>query len=213
MYATVLHPPAVVDEFDYECGVVAALAHWCDPDGDAHIRVEDWPALSFLQENFPVRLEGCATVHLGGQLVHTLTGRVATARDSIDFLRGYAHGVLASDWGMQDRGTVYAYTYPHYLHHAYDEDTGRTLIKVGSTHRSAAGRVAEQTRMTPCPEPGILLRSWTTRRTASTERLLHALLEAGGDMRSQGHPGSEWFLTRLDRLDHAAELLGLRPDG
>jgi hypothetical protein len=210
VYATAFDIPHAGDQVEYEHGVIAALVHSRDPDNNAHLRVDWWPTLVFLADNFPVMYDKSVIVSLGSATTHALEPRRPSGLSTVDFLRGYTHGILASDWGMQDLGTVYAYTYPHYLRHPCEKDTGRTLIKIGSTHRSAAARVRAQTRLTPCPEVGVLLRSWPTRRMLTMERLMHAILEAAGDTRSTAHPGSEWFMTRLDRLDHAAELMTLR---
>ena len=42
---------------------------------------------------------------------------------------------------------IYVYSLPHYLRHPYDEASGRTLMKVGRTDRSAIKRFRDQTRL------------------------------------------------------------------
>lgn len=106
---------------------------------------------------------------------------------------------------------IYVYTLPHYWHHPFDRDSGRTLMKVGRSDRDAVRRFREQTRTTALPEDPILLRIYVTGPDSATvERQFHELLEAADHDRSTARTGGrEWFLTSLKFLDKLASTLGL----
>ena len=107
---------------------------------------------------------------------------------------------------------VYVYALPHYIRHPYDEESGRTLMKVGRADRSVIKRFREQTRTTALPEDPVLLRIYACGDDESTqlERSFHRLLEAADHDRSKARTGgTEWFLTSLRFLDEVALVLGL----
>jgi hypothetical protein len=107
---------------------------------------------------------------------------------------------------------IYVYTLPHYLRHPYDEDSQRTLMKVGRADSSVIRRFREQTRTTALPEDPVLLRIYPTTEVESIdkERLFHRLLEAADHDRSSARTGgTEWFLTSTKFLDEVASSFGL----
>jgi T5orf172 domain len=107
---------------------------------------------------------------------------------------------------------VYVYALPHYVRHPYDEESGRTLLKVGRADRSVIVRFRQQTRTTALPEDPVLLRVYPTAEQDSSrfERKFHALLEAADHDRSKARTGgTEWFLTSLRFLDEIATTLEL----
>ncbi len=107
---------------------------------------------------------------------------------------------------------IYIYALPHYLRYPYDEDSGRTLLKVGRSDRSVIQRFRDQTRTTALPEDPILLRIYVTtgEDAARHERQFHDLLEAADHDRSTARTGgTEWFLTSLRFLDRLAATFGL----
>lgn len=105
---------------------------------------------------------------------------------------------------------IYVYTLPHYLRHPYDDDTGRTLLKVGHSSVDAFYRAGSQGRLTALPEDPVLLRIYPTDSSAHAERTFHAWLRdadhASGRTR---RGGSEWFVTSTKFLDRVARSLGL----
>jgi len=108
---------------------------------------------------------------------------------------------------------IYVYTLPHYLHHPYDPETGRTLYKVGRSDRGVIERFRNQTRITALPEEPVLLRVYRTDETEKSgaiERQFHLTLEAADHDRSTARTGgTEWFLTSLKFLDQIAGLLNV----
>lgn len=60
---------------------------------------------------------------------------------------------------------VYVYALPHYLRHPYDEDSGRTLLKVGRADSSVIRRFREQIRTTALPEIPFSSASTVAKRT------------------------------------------------
>lgn len=107
---------------------------------------------------------------------------------------------------------VYVYSLPHYLRHPYDDESGRTLMKVGRADRSVIKRFREQTRTTALPEDPVLLRIYPCQADTSTglEQTFHRLLEAADHDRSKARTGgTEWFLTSLRFLDEIALVLHL----
>lgn len=108
---------------------------------------------------------------------------------------------------------VYVYTLPHYLRHPYDEESNRTLLKVGRSDRSVIRRFREQVRTTALPEDPVLLRVYVTNSDDAQrrERQFHDLLEAADHDRSRARTGgTEWFLTSVRFLDAVADLIGLQ---
>lgn len=107
---------------------------------------------------------------------------------------------------------IYVYSLPHYIRYPYDEDSGRTLLKVGRADRSVIRRFREQVRTTALPEDPVLLRVYETGAadTSEKEKVFHRLLEAADHDRSKARTGgTEWFLTSLRFLDEVALVLGL----
>jgi hypothetical protein len=114
------------------------------------------------------------------------------------------------DRALRNASGVYAYTLPHYLKYPWDESSGHTLLKVGSTTRGAWQRIVEQVRTTAIPEEPLLLRVYLTDTPEETERVFHRLLDAAGHERSGTKiAGIEWFSTTLVFLDEIAATLGL----
>lgn len=107
---------------------------------------------------------------------------------------------------------IYVYALPHYIRYPYDEESGRTLMKVGMSNRSVLQRFSQQTRTTALPEDPVLLRIYPTQGEtgAASERQFHTLLEAADHERSRARTGgTEWFLTTLRFLDAIANTVGL----
>jgi hypothetical protein len=107
---------------------------------------------------------------------------------------------------------VYVYALPHYLRHPYDEESGRTLLKVGMANRSVIKRFRDQIRTTALPEEPVLLRVYPCPEEAShaTEATFHRLLVAADHDRSKARTGgTEWFLSSTRFLDEVASTLGL----
>jgi hypothetical protein len=107
---------------------------------------------------------------------------------------------------------IYAYVLPHYLRYPFDEDTGRTLIKVGRSDSDVIQRFRAQTRTTALPEEPILLRIYRTdgRSNAEIESDFHRLLEAADHARSAARTaGREWFVTSTKFLDELARIMRL----
>lgn len=107
---------------------------------------------------------------------------------------------------------IYVYALPHYLRYPYDEESNRTLLKVGRSDRSVIRRFREQVRTTALPEDPILLRIYVTPEEDAVrrERQFHDLLEAADHARSRARTGgTEWFLTSLRFLDTVADTIGL----
>ena len=110
---------------------------------------------------------------------------------------------------------VYVYTLPHYWDCPYDQETGRTLMKVGYSDRDVIKRFRSQTRITALPEEPILLRVYPAKEglARQIEQEFHQRLKASGHERdAAGTAGREWFLTDLDFLDDLAIELGLEVD-
>lgn len=107
---------------------------------------------------------------------------------------------------------IYVYSLPHYIRYPYDEESGRTLLKVGRADRSVIRRFRDQVRTTALPEDPVLLRVYETGAadTLDKERTFHRLLEAADHDRSTARTGgTEWFLTSLRFLDEIALTLGM----
>jgi hypothetical protein len=109
---------------------------------------------------------------------------------------------------------IYVYALPHYLRYPYDQDSGRTLLKVGRSDRDVIERFRSQTRTTALPEEPVLLRVYPVEVGAPSmevERTFHRLLEAADHDRSQARTGgTEWFLTSVRFLDEIANTLRLK---
>jgi hypothetical protein len=107
---------------------------------------------------------------------------------------------------------VYVYALPHYLRHPYDEESGRTLLKVGMANRSVIKRFRDQVRTTALPEEPVLLRVYPCSEESShaTEATFHRILVAADHDRSKARTGgTEWFLSSTRFLDEVASTLGL----
>lgn len=115
---------------------------------------------------------------------------------------------------VEEAGTpgVYVYALPHYLRHPFDEESGRTLLKVGRADSSVIARFRQQTRTTALPEDPVLLRVYPCIQgdSLAREQLFHALLEAADHDRSTARTGgTEWFLTSTKFLDAIAKSQGM----
>jgi hypothetical protein len=114
----------------------------------------------------------------------------------------------------EERGEpgVYVYSLPHYIRYPYDEESGRTLLKVGKSDRDMIRRFREQVRTTALPEDPVLLRIYPMDQGMATEKekVFHRLLEAADHDRSKARTGgTEWFLTTTKFLDEVARTLDL----
>ena len=137
--------------------------------------------------------------------------KTASAQEAIEIEDRQAREETAR---AEERGVpgIYVYSLPHYIRHPYEEDSGRTLLKVGRADRDVIRRFREQTRTTALPEDPVLLRVYAceTAEANAKERTFHRLLEAADHERSKARTGgTEWFLTSLRFLDEVAAVLGL----
>jgi hypothetical protein len=105
---------------------------------------------------------------------------------------------------------VYVYTLPHYLKHRVDEESGKTLLKVGHSAKDAYYRADSAGRLTALPEEPILLRIYPSAASAATEKQFHAWLNAAdhNGVRTR-RAGAEWFVTSTKFLDRIAQALDL----
>lgn len=149
------------------------------------------------------------------QLREELAKFEATARSRADDPEAEAAEVnkaVAKSEKAENSGVpgIYVYTLPHYLKHRIDEETGKTLLKVGHSAKDAHYRAGSAGRLTALPEDPILLRIYPAAESATTEKEFHAWLRdadhAGGRTR---RGGSEWFVTSTKFLDRIATALGL----
>lgn len=105
---------------------------------------------------------------------------------------------------------VYVYTLPHYLKHRVDEETGKTLLKVGHSTRDVYYRAGAAGRLTALPEEPILLRIYPATESAATEKQFHAWLNAADHSGTRTRrAGAEWFVTSTKFLDRIAEALNI----
>lgn len=125
-------------------------------------------------------------------------------------------GVVKQSKLLQKKSTpgIYVYSLMHYLRFPYDQNTGRTLMKVGRSDRDVIKRFKEQVRTTALPEEPILLRIYEDEKGSlqllEVEKKFHALLEAADHDRSAARTGgTEWFLTSLKFLDEIGSTLSL----
>ena len=118
---------------------------------------------------------------------------------------------------------IYVYGLPHYIRYPYDEDSGRTLLKVGRSDRDVIQRFRSQTRITALPEEPVLLRVFPISSEASSvdvERTFHRLLEAADHDRSRARTGGtsgssrvsdSWTRLQACSTSRAARLSTLQP--
>lgn len=105
---------------------------------------------------------------------------------------------------------VYVYTLPHYLKYPVDEESGRTLLKVGHSARDAYYRAGSQKRLTALPEEPILLRIYPAKASSEAEAEFHGWLRDADHPNGRGRrSGSEWFVTSTKFLDRIARSLTL----
>lgn len=119
---------------------------------------------------------------------------------------------VAKSKAAEDDGTpgVYVYTLPHYLKHRIDEETGKTLLKVGHSARDAYYRAGSAGRLTALPEDPILLRIYPAAESAAAEKQFHAWLTAADHAGTRTkRAGAEWFVTSTKFLDRVAQALDL----
>jgi CRP-like cAMP-binding protein len=127
-----------------------------------------------------------------------------------DALAVEERNAIAATVAVEEAGTpgVYVYVLPHYLRHPFDEESGRTLLKVGRADSSVIARFRHQTRTTALPEDPVLLRVYPCDKGESLAREahFHTLLEAADHDRSTARTGgTEWFLTSTKFLDAIAK--------
>jgi hypothetical protein len=105
---------------------------------------------------------------------------------------------------------VYVYTLPHYIKHPFDDDTGKTLLKVGHSSKDAYYRAGSAGRLTALPEDPILLRIYPVEESAAREKDFHAWLRDADHLGARSRRGgAEWFVTSTKFLDRVAKALGL----
>lgn len=112
----------------------------------------------------------------------------------------------------EEAGTpgIYVYTLPHYLKHPFDDETGKTLLKVGHSSKDAYYRAGSAGRLTALPEDPILLRIYPVEESAAREREFHAWLRDADHLGARSRRGgSEWFVTSTKFLDRVAKAMGL----
>ena len=116
------------------------------------------------------------------------------------------------------RPGIYVYTLPHYyycpIEPSNDDDLNdRTYFKVGQSERDAEKRVKNQST-TALPEPPLVLRIYSPKEnngdTPKIEKKLHKILRAANHKQNREKgAGKEWFLTSLEFLDTATEIMDL----
>ena len=105
---------------------------------------------------------------------------------------------------------IYVYTLTHYLRYPLDQDSGKTLLKVGHSSTDAFYRASSQGRLTALPEDPILLRIYPVDASAAAEREFHDWLRDADHAPSRARRGgSEWFVTSTKFLDRVAKSKGL----
>ena len=97
------------------------------------------------------------TLDLDEQLRDDLTKFEATVRSRAEDPEAEAEEVnkaVAKTEEAEKAGTpgIYVYTLPHYLKHRIDEETGKTLLKVGHSASDAYYRAGSAGRLTALPE-------------------------------------------------------------
>jgi len=154
------------------------------------------------------------------QYLDALLQRLSERADNQDSLDVEERDFAAESERLQEtlgrRSGVYVYSFPTYLRNVRMTDPDRWLFKIGKSDGAVLERVLQQS--TGMPEAPVLLRLYVhkTLRPIKVEEKLHlALLAAGHESvrtldqkRSKNHGAREWFATRLEFLDHLAELLG-----
>lgn len=155
------------------------------------------------------------TLPLEQQLRDDLTRFEATVRSRAEDPEAEAEEVskaVAKTEAAENAGVpgIYVYTLPHYLKHRIDEETGKTLLKVGHSARDAYYRAGSAGRLTALPEDPILLRIYPAQESAAREKDFHAWLrDADHSTGRTRRAGSEWFVTSTKFLDRIAASLGL----
>lgn len=105
---------------------------------------------------------------------------------------------------------IYVYTLPHYLKHPFDDETGKTLLKVGHSSKDAYYRAGSAGRLTALPEDPILLRIYPVEESAAREKEFHAWLRDADHLGARSRRGgSEWFVSSTKFLDRVAKAMGL----
>lgn len=162
-------------------------------------RVRKWLKSQPLSENLRVALEEQRAA------LESVTENRATREQEEDDAAAITKRVV-----NQGEPGIYVYTLPHYIWHRYDEETGKTLLKVGHSSRDTLGRFTEQTRVTALPEDPVLLRVYPVEDSARVEREFHAWLrDADHASPNTRRGGSEWFVTSTRFLDRIARSLEL----
>ena len=119
--------------------------------------------------------------------------------------------VRASKKAVSD-GTpgIYVYTLPHYLNYRIEQDTGKTLLKVGHSSKDVYYRTESQGRLTALPEEPILLRVYPANEARNAENEFKAWLKDADHAQPESRrAGSEWYITSTKFLDRVASSLGL----
>jgi len=162
-------------------------------------RVRKWLKTLGMSDDLRRDLEG-----LGERLTEKAGDLVARQQEDVS-------AVVASE-NAEAKGTpgIYVYTLPHYLLHPVDQDTGKTLLKVGHSSHDAYYRAGSAGRLTALPEEPILLRIYPVAESAATEREFHSWLRDADRLGTRTRSaGSEWFLTSTKFLDRIAKSLRL----
>jgi hypothetical protein len=186
---------------------IEALVNGAVPNGPTYARVDVGVIRRWLGSK-PMSAELTEVLAAQLRLLEQIAGgpkRVGLTKQTSDQL-----AVSRSAETSRDAG-VYVYGLPHYLAHPVDEESQRTLLKVGHSSVDVFDRVASQRRTTALPEDPILLRIYPCESTARVEAEFHAWLSQAGHLRpgATTQAGTEWFLTTVDYLDDIATQLGL----
>jgi len=98
-------------------------------------------------------------------------------------------------------GSLYAYYFPAYLN-----PFGAFPIKVGMSAGPYQARIASQLG-TSNPELPVVHRVHRTDRPSVLERYVHSALTIQGHWMDEA-PGTEWFMTRPEQIDHLLRAVG-----
>ena len=100
---------------------------------------------------------------------------------------------------------IYVYTYPIYLSNPIDNETGKTLFKIGRSD-NVPERLESQ-RRTEYPEDLKVIRVYPTNNAVKVEKQVQGVLRALGRHHSTSGSGTEWYLTNPQELDEMVGLL------
>ena len=141
-----------------------------------------------------------------------LESKLMSRADDTSAQKQELESAVAASADAEAAGTpgTYVYTLPHYLKHPVDDETGKTLLKVGHSSKDAYYRAGSAGRLTALPEDPILLRIYPVAESAAREKEFHAWLRDADHVGARTRRGgSEWFVTSTKFLDRVAKAMGL----